>query len=200
LVLVAVGSAFDVESIVRNARQLAPHVHIVARATQMAQVALLHELGIHEIVQPEFEAGLEMMRQTMLHFDVAPEVIERMSDDVRAAAYAPLAHHGADAHLEGSLGAAKVALALSWHELLADSPLVAKTLGDGVIRVASGVLVVGILRNGVLLMNPTAHEVLQSGDMVAVCGTPDQRRAFAHLVLPPQPSSPPLLTTTREPA
>jgi len=200
LVLVAVGSAFDVESIVRNARQLAPQVHIVARATKMAQVALLHELGIHEIVQPEFEAGLEMMRQTMLHFDVAPEVIERMSDDVRAAAYAPLAHHGADAHLEGSLGAAKVALALSWHELLADSPLVAKTLGDGVIRVASGVLVVGILRNGVLLMNPTAHEVLQSGDMVAVCGTPDQRRAFAHLVLPPQPSYPPLFTTTREPA
>lgn len=198
LVLVAVGSAFDVESIVRTARSLAPQVHIVARATKMAQVELLHELGIHEIVQPEFEAGLEMMRQTMLHFDVTPEIIERMSDDVRAAAYAPLATQSPDVHLERSLGAAKVALALSWHAVADDSPLVAKTLGDGVIGMASGVLVVGILRNGVLMMNPTAHEVLQSGDMLAVCGTSDQRRAFARLILPRASALLPLLTSTRE--
>jgi CPA2 family monovalent cation:H+ antiporter-2 len=101
-------------------------------------------------------------------------------------------------HLERSLGAAKVALALSWHAVADDSPLVAKTLGDGVIGMASGVLVVGILRNGVLMMNPTAHEVLQSGDMLAVCGTSDQRRAFARLILPRASALLPLLTSTRE--
>lgn len=96
LVLIAVGSAFDVESIARQARTLAPHVPIVARVPVIDQVDVLHRMGIHEVVQPEFEAGLEMMRQTLLHFDVATHTIEELSDSVRAQAYRPLVTPQAD--------------------------------------------------------------------------------------------------------
>lgn len=92
LVLIAVGSAYDVESIARLVRQLAPQVPMVARATHMKQIPVLQELQITEIVQPEFEAGLEMMRQTLLHFGVSMTEITQLSDDVRAVAYAPMSH------------------------------------------------------------------------------------------------------------
>jgi CPA2 family monovalent cation:H+ antiporter-2 len=85
-----VGSAVDVESIARQARTIAPTVHIVARAAVINQVEVLHALGIHEVVQPEFEAGLEMMRQTLLHFGIPSGTIEQMSDEVRDAAYLPI--------------------------------------------------------------------------------------------------------------
>jgi len=91
LVLIAVGSAYDVESIARLVRQLAPQVPIVARAAHIKQIPVLQELQITEIVQPEFEAGLEMMRQTLLHFGVSMAEITQLSDDVRAVAYAPIA-------------------------------------------------------------------------------------------------------------
>ncbi len=96
LVLIAVGSAFDVESIARQARAMAPHVPIVARVPLIDQVDVLHKMGIHEVVQPEFEAGLEMMRQTLLHFDVAAHTIEELSDTVRAQAYRPIVTPQAD--------------------------------------------------------------------------------------------------------
>lgn len=90
LVLIAVGSAYDVETIARVTRQLAPAVAIVARAAHIKQIPILQELHINEIVQPEFEAGLEMMRQTLLHFGVSVDEITQMSDGVRASAYAPM--------------------------------------------------------------------------------------------------------------
>jgi CPA2 family monovalent cation:H+ antiporter-2 len=96
LILIAVGSAFDVESIARQARLLAPNLHIVARAPVIDQVDILHRLGIYEVVQPEFEAGLEMMRQTLLHFAVDPQQIEDLSDSVREKAYRPLVSPEAD--------------------------------------------------------------------------------------------------------
>lgn len=181
LVLVAVGSAFDVEAIVRQTRQLAPDVHVVARATRMNQIEVLQGLGIHEIVQPEFEAGLEMMRQTLLHFDVSADAIERMSDDVRSSAYAAIVTPNQHQNLLLSTGEVQTALAVSWHALALGSPLIGKTLGDSDIRHQSGVLVVAIMRGDDLLMNPMADEMLQLGDTVAVCGTPDQRRVFAQL-------------------
>lgn len=94
MVLIAVGSAVDVEAIAARARELAPTVHIVARAAVIGQIESLHELGIHEVVQPEFEAGLEMMRQTLLHFGIPHHRIEVISDEVRDAAYAPIRNHG----------------------------------------------------------------------------------------------------------
>lgn len=90
LVLIAVGSAYDVETIARLTRQQAPQVPIVARAAHIKQIPVLQELHITEIVQPEFEAGLEMMRQTLLHFGVSMAEITQMSDGVRAAAYVPM--------------------------------------------------------------------------------------------------------------
>ncbi len=69
LVLVVVSAAIDVELVVRQIHVLSPHTHIVARATRLAQVEDLRRYGVHEIVQPEFEAGLELVRQTLLHFD-----------------------------------------------------------------------------------------------------------------------------------
>jgi CPA2 family monovalent cation:H+ antiporter-2 len=91
LLLVAVSAGIDVEGIVRRARALNPQLHIVARATRLGQLEVLRALGIHEVVQPEFEAGLEMVRQTLLHFAVPPLEIERLSDEVRAEHYKPLA-------------------------------------------------------------------------------------------------------------
>jgi len=90
LVLIAVGSAYDVEAIARLTRLIAPQVPIVVRAAHIKQIPVLQELHITEIVQPEFEAGLEMMRQTLLHFGVSMAEITQMSDGVRDAAYVPM--------------------------------------------------------------------------------------------------------------
>ncbi|MFZ9859253.1 MAG: cation:proton antiporter [Roseiflexaceae bacterium] len=196
LVLIAVGSAFDVESIARRARELAPDVHIVARAAKMTQIEVLRELGIYEVVQPEFEAGLEMMRQTLLHFDVAADRIEQLSDEVRSAAYVPISSPHVQTSLLSSMAQTRIGLALHWYTMSAETPIVNVSLEQSRIREQSGVLVIAVIKNGDVQLTPSAQTVLEVGDIVAVCGTPAQRQAFELLIN--QPVSAYVLTAARE--
>jgi CPA2 family monovalent cation:H+ antiporter-2 len=77
-------------AIARHARTVRPDLHIVARAESDAVLEDLHELGVYEVVMPQMEAGLEVTRQALLHLDVPTTDIERFTDEVRAAFYAPL--------------------------------------------------------------------------------------------------------------
>jgi CPA2 family monovalent cation:H+ antiporter-2 len=196
LLLVVVSAAIDVEMIVRVACQLNPELHVVARATRLGQVEVLRELGIHEVVQPEFEAGIEMVRQALLHFDISADEIERLSDMVRKEHYRPIASLDANTSLLGQLRLARNALEIGWISIPEISAYAGQSIGESAIRQRTGVSLVAILRKGEVIANPGADIALQSGDQVAVLGTPSQRAAFKRElsdgVQLPQPVAPEL--------
>jgi CPA2 family monovalent cation:H+ antiporter-2 len=178
LLLVAVSAAIDVETVVRQARNVNPELHIVARATQLAQLEVLRDLGIHEVVQPEFEAGIEMMRQALLHFDLPADEIERLSDSVRKEHYQPIASLHSTATLLEQLHHARSSLEIAWFAIPPASKLVGQSIGVSEIRQRTGVSLVAVLRDGLVFENPGAEMELQGGDQVAVLGTLAQRSAF----------------------
>jgi CPA2 family monovalent cation:H+ antiporter-2 len=55
--------------------------------THRSQLEDLRKLGVHELVQPEFEAGLELARQTLLHFDVPATDMQRLANEIHHASY-----------------------------------------------------------------------------------------------------------------
>jgi CPA2 family monovalent cation:H+ antiporter-2 len=59
------------EQIVRIARGINPRVRIVARTADPRAIAHLKQAGADEVVQPEFEAGLEMVRQALRNYGVS---------------------------------------------------------------------------------------------------------------------------------
>jgi CPA2 family monovalent cation:H+ antiporter-2 len=179
LVLVAVSAAIDVELIVRRVRETNPALHIVARAARRAQVDVLRSLGIYEVVQPEFEAGLEMVRQTLLHFDIPAAEIERLSDEVRNELYQPFQNPHADALLVDRMRRARQALDVAWYDLAADAPLVGRSIRTSGIRQRTGLSIVAVLRGDTVISNPTPDLVLNDGDRLGIVGTAAQRRGFA---------------------
>ncbi len=180
LLLVAVSAAIDVETVVRQARTLNPRLHIVARATQLGQLEVLRGLGIHEVVQPEFEAGLEMVRQALLHVEVAPAEIERLSDEVRAEQYRPLETLDTSAAtLHRMRRLRRGVLDLAWYTLDPASPLVGQSISTSAVRQATGVSIVALLREDAVINNPPPETLLCAGDQLAVLGTTPQRAAFA---------------------
>jgi CPA2 family monovalent cation:H+ antiporter-2 len=58
---------------IRYARKVNPSISIVTRATANSQVELLRAAGANEIVQPEFEAGLECIRFVMRRYGVSAQ-------------------------------------------------------------------------------------------------------------------------------
>jgi CPA2 family monovalent cation:H+ antiporter-2 len=67
-----------------------PKLKIVARAENIDQIQILHDLGVNEVIQPEFEAGLEVTRQALLSLNIDATDIKRFTDQVRQELYAPL--------------------------------------------------------------------------------------------------------------
>lgn len=182
LILVVVSAAIDAEMIVRQARHLDPELHIVARATQPGQVEVLRNLGTHEVVQPEFEAGLELVRQTLLHFDMPAVEIERLSDAVRHEHYQPLQAPHANAALLEQLGRARTSLEIFWFEIPATAPIVGKTLHTSQIRQQTGAAIAAIVRDGKILTNPEPEMILLAGDQIGVFGDSAQQAAFGKLL------------------
>jgi monovalent cation:H+ antiporter-2, CPA2 family len=181
LALIAVSAAIDVELIVRRMRQINPELQIVARAARRAQIDVLRALGVHEVVQPEFEAGLEMVRQSLLHFDFPAAEIEHFSDAVRNELYQPFQTLHTSSYQLDQLRRARQLLEIEWVTLPANAPLNGQSIEQAAIRQRTGVLVVGVLRGEVVYNNPDPELAFLAGDNVAVFGTPEQRSAFRTL-------------------
>lgn len=185
LVLITTPAIAVTQMIVEQVRRLNPGVHIVARAEGLEQMQALHRHGVYEVVQPEFEAGLEITRQALLHLNTSATDIQRFTDAIRHELYAPLYEAHKDYRTVAQLKSASRLLELTWVEPAADSGLVGKTIGELKIRSRTGATVVGVLNNGVFHANPAADYQFSAGEMVAVLGNPAQLAAFTALIAAP---------------
>lgn len=64
-VAVAISDPLATEAAVAFVHQACPRANIIARARSQEQLRRLHDLGANEVVQPEFEAGLELIRHIL---------------------------------------------------------------------------------------------------------------------------------------
>jgi monovalent cation:H+ antiporter-2, CPA2 family len=185
LMLITTPAALDTAQIVERVRQINPELHIVVRAATLSQLDQLQQQGIYEVVQPEFEAGVEIVRQTLLHFDVPATDIQRLSDTIRSERYQAFQTLHTDTHMLDRLRRAGRSLEIEWVDLPAGAPLIGQSLAEAAIRQHTGASIVTLLRGNAVITNPEPNLVLTADDCVAVVGTPEQRRAFRRLVDPP---------------
>lgn len=73
-------------------RAIAPGVPILVRARTGGEIHVLRGLGATEVVVPEFEGGLELMRQTFVALGFDAEEALHLSDAVRDIHYAAAEH------------------------------------------------------------------------------------------------------------
>ena len=188
LLLVTIPDVAGVELIIKRGRDLNGALRIVARAMHEEQLKHLGNMGITEVVQPEFEAGLEMVRQVLIQFQVMPAEIRRFADSVRKEMYAPLTAAG---RASGSLQMlsdfhwARDALEMDWIDVPASSSLVGQSIGALGIRRLTGGSVVGILKDNVVTSNPGPDHVIQAGETLGILGTKEQRQVIRKLLEQP---------------
>lgn len=190
LVILTVPDAVGMRLAVDHIRRINPDAHIVARAVSVEQVSELDRLGVYEAVQPELEAGLELVRQALAHLGIGAGDIQRFSDRVRRELYAPITREAADDQLMAQLRQTALMFETEWVNLSGDSPLAGRSIGDLRVRDATGASVVAIVRGDDVLTNPGPDVVFTPGDTVGVIGTPAQRAAFLALAEGPATAEP----------
>ena len=76
-----------VDMALEQARQLNPELIIIARSTRAHHLPRLRALGVSVAVQPEFEGGLEMVRQGLTLFGREEEEVQRIVGRLRQEIY-----------------------------------------------------------------------------------------------------------------
>ncbi|MGJ3239808.1 MAG: cation:proton antiporter [Anaerolineae bacterium] len=173
LLLITIPAPTTVEMIVSQAHKSQPDLHIVARSDSNEFAEQLYQHGVYEVVQPQFEASLEIVRQALLHLEVPIPEIHHFTDGIRHELYAPLRNSNNYAAIGKLKKAAAHLMELSWIDLN-DGEMIGRTLNELQIRQQTGASIVGILRDGEMLTNPGADERLHDGDVIAVLGNHQQ--------------------------
>jgi CPA2 family monovalent cation:H+ antiporter-2 len=76
---------------VTELRGLNPGLRIVARAHQPREMEDLFRAGADQVIYAEYEAGLEIVRHTLLLLDVGAEDANQLVESLRASRYARFA-------------------------------------------------------------------------------------------------------------
>ena len=153
----------------------------IARSDAPDALAHFKELGVSEVVLPEFEASLEMTRQSLLHFSLPPTEVQRQTDIIRQRLYADLFEKDEDYRVLSQLRSAELQFDLQWVRLPPGSAIVNLSIGDSGIRKKTGASIVGVVRNGKLEANPDAEFILLPEDLVAIIGGVENRQNFSTL-------------------
>ncbi len=160
--------------IVTQARDLAPHLSIVARSATQEGVGELARLGANYIVQPELEGGLELLHHTLLELGFPLREVHEYAQAVRRDHY-NLEVISADEHrtLDEMLLAFE-GIEISWVRLTEESLIIGKNLADANIRAQTGASVVALIRDGILYPNPKSITVFQLDDRLGLIGEEKQ--------------------------
>ncbi len=175
----------DVTTVIcKQIRHSNPNVNIVARAEGIEQMKALNDQGIYEVVQPEFEAGLEFTRQALLHLDISTVDIQRYTDSFRRELYAPLFKSSLGYQALNKLYKASDLLEFNWIKLPVGCQVVGKTISDLSLRSTLGISVVGILYEGEFFPNPGADHRFRADELIAVMGSKEQVAQFQTIIEP----------------
>jgi CPA2 family monovalent cation:H+ antiporter-2 len=160
-------------------------MRIVSRALYPEHLSELVRQGVYEAVQPEFEAGLEMVRQVLVHFGHSTQDIVRLSDAVRDDLYGPMWEGGlADRYqrILEELGHAESAVGIGWTTVSARHLPDETTLAELDLKQRTGAIIVAIVHGRTVDVNPGPESPLHPGDRAALLGTTAQRRAARALL------------------
>ena len=175
------------ELVVRNVRESCPSLRVVTRADSADGVARMVEAGAEDVVSPELEGGIELMRHTLLDLGYRPRQIQAYANDLRESGYEALDDDAkakrmvALDRLMASLGE----LDLYWAGVQEGSEADGLTLAELDLRARTGASAV-VLRHGKdLSLVVNARTRLRAGDAVGLMGTSSQLTAAEGLFTAP---------------
>lgn len=172
------------ELIVAAARDLAPTLPIVARAGTTSGVERLVALGADQVIHPELEGGVEIVRHMLLALKYPMTQILPYLEALRRDTYKGTLNGNVPAAALDQMLMAVRGVDLAWMAIEEGSPVIDRTLAETDIRSKVGASVVVLIRSQEVFPNPKSRTVFQKGDMLGLIGESHELEAAAHLLNP----------------
>jgi monovalent cation:H+ antiporter-2, CPA2 family len=161
---------------------MAPDLDVTVRAHVNSEIDSLYQLGAQEVVQPEFEAALEMGAHLLLKLGDSTFDVQQMVHRYRRGRYRDIVPERAEYWGASNLEFAIDGLQRNWYVVHDDSPLLGLTLEQAQVRRLTGATVMAIERDKRLYRYPTGTATLELGDRLLVVGNDKEHSAFVALL------------------
>jgi len=162
------------ELVVASTRDIAPNLPIIARAVTEEGIRQLAQLGAKEVIHPELEGGLEIVRHTLQVLDFPLNEIMRYMDAVRHDHYDMQINTDEEVRSLHDLIHASGTIDVHWYSIKTDNQLVNMSLAEANLRARTGASVVAIMRNGQIIANPKSNTFFERGDRIGFIGDEEQ--------------------------
>lgn len=179
---IALSDPMSTRLCLKRALELEPELDAVVRATQDKDLELLYQLGAKEVVQPEFEASIELSAHLLTGLGVPLPVIQREVQQIRSSRYLDFRPERLPEQVSRDLKVAAQDMNSRWYVLPTGSPLIGMTLEETDLRRLTGVSLMAIQRSdGEEIDYPDPLTYLQPDDRLLIVGEPDEIAAFSEL-------------------
>jgi CPA2 family monovalent cation:H+ antiporter-2 len=181
---IALPDPFATRLTLKRALSLAPDLDITVRAHAKDEIDILYQLGAQEVVQPEFEASLEMGAHMLLKFGDSTYEVQQVVNRYRRGRYRDIQpersqYWGDDVDMETAIEGFE----RHWYMIEANSPLLARSLAEANVRRRTGVTVMAFEREKKLHRYPAGEYRFEAGDRLLVIGNSDEHTLFKALLL-----------------
>ena len=170
MLVLAVNDVEAAKRIAQIAKDIAPHVHVLARAVYIGEVEPLLRAGAKEVVPQELEASVEILARTLLRFLITSDEIGRQIAQVRAEAGAINKLAGVARAEEAGIADLIPGLGVGIHRVGTGACVIGKKLSEVGFRNRTGCTIVAVRRGHQNLPFVAPDTVLQANDAVVVIG------------------------------
>ena len=147
-------------------------------------MAALAEAGVGEVVRPQLEGGIELMRHTLMDLGHKPRKIQGYADDLRESGYEALGDNARAKRVRAfqRLTAALAELDLRWVAVRETCGAAGRTLAELDLRAQTGANAVALRRDGEVYPFIDPLDTLRPGDLLGLMGTEEDLDAAARLL------------------
>ncbi len=179
---IAITDSMNTRLCLKRTLEFTPDLDVVVRAHQDKDIELLYQLGAREVVQPEFEASLELSTHLMAGMGLPLSVVQREVRQIRSTHYLDLRPDRHPAQVAKDLQIATRDMNSKWYALPNNSPLLGMTLQEANLRRLTGVSMMAIKRaDGEEIDYPNGETTIKLGDKLLIVGEPEELAAFDEL-------------------
>lgn len=179
---IAIPDPMSTRICLKRSLEFAPDLDIVVKANRYKDIELLYQLGAREVVEPNFEASLELSNHLLVGMGIPAKDIQKEIEEIRQSHYQALRPAIPDPEISRELKAAIQNMNSRWYSLPENSPLTGMSLEETNLRRLTGVSLMAIRREeGEEIDYPEGQAILDIGDKLLLVGEPSELESFDKL-------------------
>lgn len=174
VIVLTMPDPLSAEAVASYARAQNPHIKIVARAHRSQDIAPFQRAGVNAVVQPEFEASIEITRLVLHGLKRTGGEVLRALNGIKTRRYALFQPDidNPEPGLQLEIGDDQMGI---WYVIIGRS-LNGKTISDLNVRGATGATITSVKRGETTVAFPAAQFMLETADWIYAVGNCSQLR------------------------